>query len=37
MDIMVTRRGASYDPANPVRAMVGVSFGLVSQSAGMAL
>lgn len=37
MTIVVTRRGASYDPANPVRAMVRVSFGLVSQSAGIVL
>ena len=32
----VTRTGAAYDPANPVRAMVRVSFGLVSQSVGIA-
>ena len=35
MAIEITRSGAAYDPANPVRAMVRVSFGLVSQSVGI--
>jgi hypothetical protein len=35
MNIEITRSGASYDPANPVRAIVRVSFGLVSQSVGI--
>jgi hypothetical protein len=37
MSIVVTRSGAMYDPTTPVRAMVRVSFGLVSQSVGIVL
>lgn len=37
MDVVLTRSGATYDPKNPVRAMVRVSFGLVSQSVGVSL
>lgn len=37
MAIEITRSGATYDPTTPVRAMVRVSFGLVSQSVGVVL
>jgi hypothetical protein len=37
MDVTITRQGANYDPTSPVRAMVRVSFGLVSQSVGVVL
>jgi hypothetical protein len=37
MAIEITRSGAAYDPTTPVRAMVRVSFGLVSQSVGVVL
>jgi hypothetical protein len=37
MAIEITRSGATYDPNAPVRAMVRVSFGLVSQSVGVVL
>lgn len=37
MDIELTRSGANYDPTSPVRAMVRVSFGLVTQSVGVVL
>ena len=37
MSIEITRSGATYDPTTPVRAMVRVSFGLVSQSVGVVL
>jgi hypothetical protein len=37
MDIEVKRQGATYDPAVPVRAMVRVSFGLVTSSVGITL
>jgi hypothetical protein len=37
MVIVITRSGANYDPTSPVRAMVRVSFGLVSQSVGVVL
>ena len=37
MDIEVTRTGAAFDPANPIRAMIRVSFGLVSQAVGIAI
>ena len=37
MAIVISRSGAAYDPTTPVRAMVRVSFGLVTQSVGIAL
>ena len=37
MEIEIKRQGANYDPAVPVRAMVRVSFGLVSSSVGITL
>jgi hypothetical protein len=37
MDIEISRTGAAFDPANPIRALVRVSFGLVSQSVGISL
>jgi hypothetical protein len=37
MTITVKREGAAFDPTTPIRAMVRVSFGLVSASAGIAL
>jgi hypothetical protein len=37
MTLVIKREGAAYDPTTPVRAMVRVSFGLVSASAGIAL
>jgi len=37
MEIEIKRQGATYDPAAPVRAMVRVSFGLVSSSVGITL
>jgi hypothetical protein len=37
MNIEITRSGAMYDPNTPVRAMVRVSFGLVSSSVGVVL
>ena len=35
MTIKIKTTGGAYDPANPVRAIVRVSFGLVSQSVGI--
>jgi hypothetical protein len=37
MKITLTRQGAVFDPTNPVRAVVRVSFGLVAQAVGIIL
>jgi hypothetical protein len=37
MAIAIMRSGATYDPNNPLRAIVRVAFGLVSSSVGIVL